>query len=269
MQMLHSLGEWRAWKTQNPWVHSSEEKEAFRADIERFGLICPVHGHAGPEAIKINGTNLRETILAFGLNSRTRAVLLVLLRTLNLSKESNRLYAPEATTSLARVLRKTFFNFVGSEYLPTADAQAKHPDVRHEDVMQLSFGDASFDAYVSCEVLEHVPSVELKLKEAARILKPGGALVATFPFSYNFEFETVRARLENGEIVHLMSPEYHGNPVDPSGGSLVFSVPGWDIVEKAKAAGFTGEIGFCAVSSHLFGIRATDTAPVLVFRAFR
>ena len=35
-----------------------------------------------------------------------------------------------------------------------------------------------------------------------------------------------------------MEPEYHGNPVAKSEGSLVFETPGWDILERAKRAGF-------------------------------
>ena len=41
----------------------------------------------------------------------------------------------------------------------------------HQDVQALSFSDDSFDIYVSCEVLEHVPDMDRAISEAARILK--------------------------------------------------------------------------------------------------
>ena len=42
---------------------------------------------------------------------------------------------------------------------------------------------------------------------------------------------------KKGKINYLMEPEYHGNPVDEKG-SLVFEIPGWDILERTRAAGF-------------------------------
>jgi len=35
-----------------------------------------------------------------------------------------------------------------------------------------------------------------------------------------------------------MEPEYHGDPMSPDG-ALVFEIPGWDILGRARAAGFS------------------------------
>jgi SAM-dependent methyltransferase len=43
-----------------------------------------------------------------------------------------------------------------------------------EDPIALPYDDKSFDAVLSCGVLEHVSDVEASLKEVRRILKPGG-----------------------------------------------------------------------------------------------
>jgi SAM-dependent methyltransferase len=49
------------------------------------------------------------------------------------------------------------------------------------DVTALQFADASFDVVVTADVLEHVPDDERAVKEMARVLRPGGVLVATVP----------------------------------------------------------------------------------------
>lgn len=53
--------------------------------------------------------------------------------------------------------------------------------VRVGDVTRLGLSDASFDAAVAAEVLEHVPDDRAALAELYRVLRPGGALVVTVP----------------------------------------------------------------------------------------
>lgn len=52
---------------------------------------------------------------------------------------------------------------------------------RVEDLMALTFPDASFDAAISFETIEHVPDSRRALRELARVLKPGGMLILTCP----------------------------------------------------------------------------------------
>ena len=49
------------------------------------------------------------------------------------------------------------------------------------DICNISVQDASFDAILCTEVLEHVPEPINALKEFARILRPGGQLILTAP----------------------------------------------------------------------------------------
>lgn len=53
------------------------------------------------------------------------------------------------------------------------------------DITAIPEADASFDAILCSEVLEHVPEPTHALDEFARLLKPGGQLILTAPFASN------------------------------------------------------------------------------------
>jgi SAM-dependent methyltransferase len=59
-----------------------------------------------------------------------------------------------------------------------ATAAAKGVDARQGDVQQLPFDDASFDCAVAAWMLYHVADLDRGLAELARVLVPGGLLVA-------------------------------------------------------------------------------------------
>jgi SAM-dependent methyltransferase len=57
-------------------------------------------------------------------------------------------------------------------------ARARGVDARVGDVQELPFADAAFDLVVAAWVLFHVPDLDRGLEEIARVLQPGGRLVA-------------------------------------------------------------------------------------------
>jgi SAM-dependent methyltransferase len=57
-------------------------------------------------------------------------------------------------------------------------ARAGGVDARLADVQQLPFADAEFDVVVAAWMLYHVPDIDRALAEIARVLRPGGRLVA-------------------------------------------------------------------------------------------
>ena len=110
--------------------------------------------------------------------------------------------------------------------------------IRHEDAMNLSFSAESFEVLISNEVYEHVPDIRKTLREAHRVLRKGGEIWLTIPFKSLEDKTHIRAVIEDGKVTHLLPPEYHGNPVDPKNGSLVFYEYGWDFLDICKQAGF-------------------------------
>ena len=57
-------------------------------------------------------------------------------------------------------------------------ARGRGVDARVGDVQELPFADGQFDCAVAAWMLYHVPDVDRALAELARVLKPGGRLVA-------------------------------------------------------------------------------------------
>jgi SAM-dependent methyltransferase len=72
------------------------------------------------------------------------------------------------------------------EYVTVDWANSPHEDASDTDVVasadSLPLEDASFDAALSTQVLEHVPAPIDVLREVYRVLRPGGSLLVTVPF---------------------------------------------------------------------------------------
>ena len=262
---FRTLDEWSAfYKTMRPTIIALRSMALERIATE--GLYDPYLGHVPPSQIQMDRDRLREGLIAHWCTSRTRAIL-YMLRNYSCGREDTlRVFASERLSPFAHRLRTTFSRFTGSEYLPLPSDRRTYPRLMHQDIQALSFGDDSFDVYVSCEVLEHVPDMDRAIQEAARILKPGGLFIGTVPFNMSSPERTVKARLGPTGVEHLTTPEYHGNPVRPEEGSLVFAVPGWDLVTTLEDAGFQ-DAGMRFVMSGYHGLLTNDVGGVFLFAA--
>jgi SAM-dependent methyltransferase len=181
--------------------------------------------------------NFRERLVCptCGLNNRQR-FMAQLLRGRVGGSSATYLYE-QVTPFYAWATANLPGTIVGSEYLGhDVPGGSEVEGVRHEDALALSFADSSLGAIVSNDVFEHVPDIDRSLAECARVLAPGGRLFFSIPF-HETPGTRQRATLRDGELVELLPPEYHGNPVDP-GGSLVFYDHGWDILDRCRTAGF-------------------------------
>lgn len=238
---LNLFEEWNDFYHGHRFLNDPAYLEFLVGEIRGKGFTCPFHQrHIASSDIVLGAPNYREGLLAAGLNSRLRAVLLELNRATDGKTPGGiRIYAPEAVTHFALLLRGRYARFIGSEFTTDPDVKEGLFPIRFEDLLDLSFPDAVFDVVVINDVFEHVPDIDRCLSEICRVTRPGGSLITTFPFTIGTYDSIIRARMgAGGGIEYLTEPEYHGNPVDPKG-SLVFEIPGWNILERARAAGWS------------------------------
>ncbi|MCC2632866.1 MAG: Methyltransferase type 11 [Ramlibacter sp.] len=185
--------------------------------------------------------NWRERLVCShcGMNNRQRLVAKLVQQAAR-ERAAPRIYLMEQVTPIFQWVRQLpDADVQGSEYLGYQYRGGEVVGgVRHEDVMALSYADASFDLIVSNDVLEHIPDPAAAFQECSRVLRPGGVVLATFPFHTDREGTLVRAKLANGAVEHLHPPQYHGNPVSADG-SLVFQDFGWDLLDVMRQAGFS------------------------------
>jgi len=129
---------------------------------------------------------------------------------------------------------------VGSEYLGSSIpfGQSNTDGLRNENLTHLSFPDSVFDAVLSFDVIEHIPDYPRAFAECARVLKPGGKMLLSVPFDVSSQRNQIRARVhDDGRIEHILSPEYHGDPLNAAG-CLCFQHFGWEMLDEIKRAGF-------------------------------
>lgn len=174
-----------------------------------------------------------------GLNNRMRAAIQFVADQLG-ARDGDDVYLTEEVTPMYHFLKKRFPRMVGSEFLHdgTEPGQTNAEGVHFEDMTRLSFPAGSFDHVLSFDVLEHIPDYRAALLEVARVLRPGGRFLWTAPFDINSRTTVIRAKLKaKGQVVHLMTPEYHGDPLSDQG-VLCFQHFGWDILDDMRHAGF-------------------------------
>jgi 2-polyprenyl-3-methyl-5-hydroxy-6-metoxy-1,4-benzoquinol methylase len=75
-----------------------------------------------------------------------------------------------------------------------AHAGHRYPRARFEkaDLLQLPFPDASFDAVVTFQVIEHLSEPRAFIAECARVTRPGGRLILSTPNRLTFSRDGVR-----------------------------------------------------------------------------
>ena len=259
----------------NRWATAAETVKETLQIIALQGICDPLTDQPiAPEDLEVVGPNYRESLIHQGLNARERGVLLLLRLMIEAGQlPSPRLiqaYLPEAVTPLAAALQCWLGEgVVASEYLPDPE-DPRRAQYRHEDLCALSVPDHSFDLLVSCEVFEHLYDLKNGLAECLRVLWPGGVLIATFPFAYGRRESIIKARHRGPDLPPEIfgEPEYHGNPVEPEAGSLVYQVPGWDILDLLSELGFS-DVSFQGIHSISYGVMAAEIPELLLLVARR
>ena len=71
---------------------------------------------------------------------------------------------------------------------------------------------------------------------------------------------------ETGETKLLTEMELHGDPIRPQQGSLVYRIPGWEILDQLQQEGFS-EARLHHIASWKHGVLGSDLPGVLVIEA--
>lgn len=162
--------------------------------------------------------------------------LVSILRPLLERHDRPRVYELSSRGALVRFLRASHAELTISEFYDDVPPGSSRDGIRCEDVMSLTWPDASFDICTSTEVFEHVPDDLRGFREMHRVLRPGGWLVFTVPLA---DAPTLTRALPGADGPRLlMEPEYHGDRIRGSRGVLCYRTYGPDIVERLREAGF-------------------------------
>lgn len=211
--------------------------------------------------------NLRETVNCpeTYFNMRMRAGIQVLL-----SFEMERsvpAYVMEQKTPLYRYFKDIFPALTGSEFLGDKIplGQMDKDGIRNEDATNLTFESETFDFVMSFDVLEHIPNYISAFREVFRVLRNGGRFYFTAPFAVTCQDHLVRARVQDGEIVHILEPEWHGDPVTGEG-ILCFHHFGWAVLDELRECGFS-RAEVLVLDAVEYGYYVDE--PILVFMAVK
>jgi hypothetical protein len=201
-----------------------------------------------------------ETTCHCGMSNLGRAMARTLL---DGHRPDDHIYHIGQYTFLRNWLAERLPNITSSQYDEGRRPGEIEGDIRYEDLTHLSFADATFDCVICMEILEHIPDYHSALREMARVLKPGGRALLSFPWLGGDHYQhLIRAELRpDGSIHHILPPEYHGDP-DRAEGILSFRAFGWKILDELREAGFAR-----ASANFLFGPLhgyMTLVAPVIV-----
>ena len=131
-------------------------------------------------------------------------------------------------------------------------------------------GSESFDLVLCNELFEHLQHLDLAFAEIARVMRPGGRLLATCPLAFGQKESIVKAVPDphTGEPQFLDEADFHGDPLRPHHGSLVYRIPGWEVLSQLQQADFS-QARIHHIASWKHGVLGSDLPGVLVIEAVR
>lgn len=273
------MNHWPAWRDFASWAPAADVARLLECQALAEAAKIPVRGRCGlcerDSVFEWSASvSPRENLRCTGCAciGRQRAAAAVLLAALAQPQRAV-VYASEHASPFFVALRSRVGRLSGSEFGVPLRRRVRLSAwlwrqgcpgwVRHGDMTALPFADASLDAVISQDVLEHIDDYAAAVRELARVLRPGAPLVLTVPFQDHAPGNLrIAARTADGGIVHYGTPEYHGDPV--SGGVLCFHHFGWALLDDLRAAGFS------TVEAHRVADPAAGLpAPAWVLRGIR
>lgn len=265
-ERLTSFEDWRAQEEVYSELKSDKYIAEVVASIEASGFLDPFNGLIAPGDYSLSSINYREEFTACGCSAKYRAVLLEMLEYVFVHGWCSTIFLAEDGTPFSEEMSRRFPYSLKATYLPDPSRRQVLSYLHHEDPMALSLPNASFDMYVSLDSIVLSPSTVDVLREARRILRRGGTMIATMPFRYGEPNSEIRAEIHAGKLIHHTDPLYFNDPLDLSGKRLVYSVPGWDILDQARAAGFRSA-ELIMRSSRNYAVLGCEVAAVFILKA--
>jgi len=197
---------------------------------------CPLCGGKRPfvrldaNAISVRCLFCRATPITLSL--------VAVLRHIAPDLHSKEVYELSSRGPLVEYLKRKSKSLVCSEYFDGVIPGNYENNVQCQDVQRLTYANERFDICTSTEVFEHVPDDAKGFSEIHRVLKPGGIFAFTVPLDIGKT--TVERAMPGweGEVRHLLPPEYHSDPFRKSEPILAFRNYGYDILEKLVNSGF-------------------------------
>lgn len=124
------------------------------------------------------------------------------------------------------------------------------------NLLQMPFGDLTFDVIMTSDVMEHVADDEQAHREIHRCLKGGGSYVFTVPFDPTLH-STRRLTVKTGshDRYFILSHHVHGDP-HSSSGIIAHRIYGMDFIGAMEATGFN--MNFEEVDAPRRGVYAGD-----------
>lgn len=223
------------------------------------GIVDPIEQQRIPAtAVQRAHDNHRETLESGGCLSRHRAVLLVVQELLAQGclppREQLDVYCPEAGSPFAARLEALFPRLVCSTYGPDR-VDAQDAAVMHQDLCALTLADACMDLVICNELFEHLADLPAALAGVARVLRPNGALVATCRFAYDRAHSLVNDEVQQGDMAASPAERVH-------------QIPGWDLLEQARAAGLSAP-AMHWIAAPSYGVVGQEIPAVMVMVARR
>lgn len=195
---------------------------------------CPLHGNS--VFVRLNDSMLGVRCAVCGAAPIATSIANVLIK-YEPDFKKKKLYELSTRGAFFEFLNKNVENIVFSEFMDDVQPGDSKNGVLCQDVQHLTFDGGEFDICTSTEVFEHVPDDIKGLKEIFRVLRDDGVFIFTVPL-YDVEKTVDRVLIEEGEIVHLLEPEYHDDSIRGVSKVLVFRDYGHDIVKKLLDVGF-------------------------------
>ncbi len=258
--------EWETLSAQCAFLKDPDYIQDLAKNIQLTGFVDPFNGIVRSDEFLVIDENYREGFQAHGANSRSRGILKEVLDYVLTYGRCSTIYMSEQVSAFAEAVKMQFPYLVTSEYVANPIVRWKLSHIRHEDPVRLSLPDHAFDLYISPDNMVFAVDMQAFLTEARRILRRTGVLIATFPFRYGEKETTVLAEMIGGKITHHHEPQYADDPLDGKGKRLLYFVPGWDILDAARNAGFrSAEI--VVHSSRTNAILGAEIAAVFVLKA--